>query len=253
MIILTIYVDVIIIACANLDYVKEVKQQICSRFDMSDMGELKHFLNVRVTRTAGSIKLGQVVYTQKVLDKYSDFLGPRGKTRKFPLPADAADRLAQRGSNLNWEEQQYFLSTLRALYAITVDYEGSQYLGMSIAHDKAAQTISISMPGYVARVLERFHEWAGTRTASTPAVYHAPQYGAKVQIPFTDDSSPLSATDTTTLQAITGSLLYYARAVDPTMLPAVKAIAFSQARQTTMVRDAAIRLLQYTGLTRQTL
>ena len=53
------------------------------------------------------------------------------------------------------------------------DYEGSQYLGMSIAHDKTAQTISISMPGYVARVLERFHELAGTRTASTPAVYHA--------------------------------------------------------------------------------
>ena len=53
------------------------------RFDMSDMGELEHFLNVRVTRTAGSIKLNQVVYTQKVLDKYSDFLGPRGKTRKW--------------------------------------------------------------------------------------------------------------------------------------------------------------------------
>ena len=73
-----------------------------------------------------------------------------------------------------------------------------------------------------------------------------PQYGAKVQISYNkDDSSPLSATDTTTLQAITDSLLYYARAVDPTMLPAVNAIASSQARPSTMVRDAAIRLLQY--------
>ena len=54
----------------------------------------------------------------------------------------------------NTQGRDHFLNTLRALYAISVDYEGSQYLGMSIAHDRAAQTISISMPGYVARVLE---------------------------------------------------------------------------------------------------
>jgi hypothetical protein len=104
---LTIYVDDIIIACANIDHVKEVKKQFCTKFDMTDMGELEHFLNVRVTRTRGTLKLDQSVYTQKVLDKFADFLGPRGKTKYYPLPADAADQLAQQDSDLTVEQQQY--------------------------------------------------------------------------------------------------------------------------------------------------
>ncbi len=58
---LTIYVDDIIIACANQDYIKEVKALFCAKFDMSDMGELEHFLNVRVTRSSGSLRLDQEV------------------------------------------------------------------------------------------------------------------------------------------------------------------------------------------------
>ena len=48
---LTLYVDDIIIACDNLAYVLEVKIMFCKNFDMTDMGALEHFLNVRVTRT----------------------------------------------------------------------------------------------------------------------------------------------------------------------------------------------------------
>ena len=43
---LTIYIDDTVIACANLDSVKEVKQRFCSTLDMTDMGELEHFLSV---------------------------------------------------------------------------------------------------------------------------------------------------------------------------------------------------------------
>ncbi len=118
-------------------------------------------------------------------------------------------------------------------------------MNLSIVHDKAAKTISISVPGYIAKVLERFHEWAGTRTVSTPAIYTAPNYGAKVQIAMDDDSAPLSATDTTTLQAISGSHLYYACAVNPTMLPAVNAVASQQVIPTERIRAQVVRLLQY--------
>ena len=82
---LTIYVDDIIIACDNLAYVLEVKMMFCKNFDMTDMGALEHFLNVRVTRTRRFIQLDQSVYTQKVLDKFADFLGPPQKTKKSPL------------------------------------------------------------------------------------------------------------------------------------------------------------------------
>ena len=71
----TIYVDDIIIACTNVDSVREIKTRFCSTFDMSDMGELVHFLNVRVTRTSSFLQLdvGEVLrffgtahYDQKI-------------------------------------------------------------------------------------------------------------------------------------------------------------------------------------------
>ena len=70
---LTIYVDDIVIACTNVDYVREVKTRFCCTFDMSDMGELEHFSNVRVTRTSSFLQLDQTVYATKVLKKFSAF------------------------------------------------------------------------------------------------------------------------------------------------------------------------------------
>ena len=79
---LTIYVEDIIIACDNLAYVLEVKMMFCRNFDMTAMGALEHFLNVRVTRTRRFIQLDQSVYNQKVLDKFADFLGPPRRPRR---------------------------------------------------------------------------------------------------------------------------------------------------------------------------
>ena len=62
---------------------------------MTDMGALEHFLKMRVTSTRRFIQLGQSLYTQKVLDKFADFLGPPQKTRKSPLPSDASERIAR--------------------------------------------------------------------------------------------------------------------------------------------------------------
>ena len=37
----------------------------------------------------------QFVYIYKILDKFTDFIGPPHKTQKSLLPSDAADRIAQ--------------------------------------------------------------------------------------------------------------------------------------------------------------
>jgi hypothetical protein len=101
--------------------------------------------------------------------------------------------------------------TLRLKYKITVDMENLNYLGMTIVHYKPNQTNTLSMPGYIEKVLARFQDWAGTRTAKSPGIYTPLQYGAKVQYAHTDDTDPLSPTDIKTLQEIVGSMLYYAR------------------------------------------
>jgi hypothetical protein len=141
--------------------------------------------------------------------------------------------------------RDHLLATLRQKYKITYDPKGEHYLGMTVKHDKVANTITLSMPGYIDKVLIRFKSWLGTHTAASPGVFRAPKYGVKVQKPVEDDTPPLSPADTTTLQAIIGSILYYARAVDPTMLTICNTIASEQATPTEAVKAHAVRLLQY--------
>jgi hypothetical protein len=143
------------------------------------------------------------------------------------------------------EGRDHFLATLRSLYKITTDDTGSQYLGITIEHDKRKEEIAISMPDTIPKALERFSDWAGIKKASTPGIYHPPVYGRTVQLASEDTSAPLSAADKTIVQEITGVFSYYARGVDPTMIPATNAIASSQANPTQAVKDQAVRLLQY--------
>jgi uncharacterized membrane protein YgcG len=141
--------------------------------------------------------------------------------------------------------RDHLLATLRQKYKITYDPKGEHYLGMTVKHDKVAKTITISMPGYIDKMLIRFHSWLGTHTAASPGVFREPAYGAKVQKPVQDDTPPLSPAETTTLQGVIGSILYYARAVDPTMLTICNTIASEQAKPTEAVKAHAVRLLQY--------
>lgn len=56
---------------------------------------------------------------------------------------------------------------------------------------------------------------------------------------------PLSKEDTTYIQAVAGTLLYHPRAVDPTILPALSAIATEQAKLTQETMKNVKQLLDY--------
>jgi hypothetical protein len=141
-------------------------------------------------------------------------------------------------------DADHFLATLRLQYEIKVDPTASKYLGYSITFDDAAHTVSLSMPEYVPKLIQRFCTGTTTRGAASPAIYTPPTYGAQPE-PTVDDTPPLSPAAILRLQEIVGSLLYYARAVDCTMLTAVNHIASEQARPTQHVMAMADRLLAY--------
>ena len=134
-------------------------------------------------------------------------------------------------------------------YKITVRPEGDQYLGMNIAFNTQRTAVTLSMPGYVSKMLTRFRPQyldPSHRAAYTPGRYIAPIYGNKSpQTTTHDTSSTLDATQRTELQAIIGTLLYYARAVDPSLLPIANELASKQARPTIQVMRAANRALSY--------
>jgi hypothetical protein len=70
------------------------------------------------------------------------------------------------------------------------------------------------MPGYIEKALQRFrphYVLPNHRAAATPRKYHAAIY-PRIQLVKEDKSPLLTPTQRTEIQAIVGTLLYYARA-----------------------------------------
>ena len=136
---------------------------------------------------------------------------------------------------------QHLIDCLNIRYPITVNWNASKYLGMTLRFDKTNRLVGLSIPGYIRKLLQRFP--ASARGAHSPAIYTPPNYGTKIQAPTIDTSPTLSGPEVTEIQSICGALLYYCIAVDPTGYPAITALASEQSRATTNTRLAADRLL----------
>jgi len=86
--------------------------------------------------------------------------------------------------------------------------------------------VHLSMPKYIDKAVERFQIAQPNRRQDSPHPHVIPAYGAKTQFAMeTDNSDTVPAADKNFIQQVTGTLLYYARAVDPTILVALSAIA----------------------------
>jgi hypothetical protein len=71
-------------------------------------------------------------------------------------------------------------------------------------------------------------------------------YGAKMQFVNDKTRSPtLSDKDVNTLQQLTGTLLYYARAADPTLIVPINVLASEQSKATEVTANKVIKLLNY--------
>jgi hypothetical protein len=143
------------------------------------------------------------------------------------------------------KSMNHFLSTLRKLYTIKVDYNGYKYLGLSININRKQRHVTLSMPGYIARLLKRVRP-NGIKGATTPAIYSPPNFkNPKSQTATVDDSPLASPTQHHELQVVVGTLLYYARTVDPTIMTAVHELGSVQAKPTQKDMRKLERLLQY--------
>jgi hypothetical protein len=140
------------------------------------------------------------------------------------------------------DDRDHFLDSLHLLYEIKVDPTAGKYLGFTILFDDAAHTVTLSKPEYVPKILHRLSPDAQVKSVASTAIYTFPTYGAQPP-PTGDNSTPLDSVGILRLQEIVGSLLYYARAIDCTMLTAVNHIASEQSQPTQHVMAMAERLL----------
>jgi hypothetical protein len=128
---------------------------------------------------------------------------------------------------------------------MTVDKEATKYIGLTIEWDYTNRKAHIHMPGSLQKALTRFSHEFLDKLQKSPHPHVIPQYEAKTQYAKDKDISPPSKEETKCIQAVAGTLLYYARAVDTTILTALSLIATEQAKPTQETMKKVKQLLDY--------
>jgi hypothetical protein len=145
----------------------------------------------------------------------------------------------------NRKDVEKLINTLKLEYKCSSEWEGDRYIGLTLKWDYQNRTVIKSMPGYIQRALLRFEHPLPHRREDSPHEWSAPVYGARQQYAKTDDSAEADAADKLRIQEVLGTLLYYGRAIDCTLLAAIGSIACQQAQPTRRTVDAIVRLLNY--------
>ena len=101
------------------------------------------------------------------------------------------------------------------------------------------------MPGYVQSALHKFQHHPPRRRQHAPHPWIKPTYGQKQQFVDNIQSPPLSNTETTRIQAIVGTFLYYARAIDDNILVALNSIGTQQSAPTLDTKAKTQHLIDY--------
>ena len=144
------------------------------------------------------------------------------------------------------EALDHLISTLQRHYTITIDKTGAKFCGMQLDWNYNEGHVTLSMPGYIEKALNRFTHTMTAKPQHAPHAWTPLDYGSHIQYaPVEDDSMPLDKQGINLLQQIVGTLLYYARAIDNTMLVALGTLVAAQTKGTAKTMEAATQLLNY--------
>ncbi len=143
----------------------------------------------------------------------------------------------------------HLIKTLKVDYKIDEDWESTSYLGLAIDWDYTKREVHLTMPGYVDKALARFNHEAPTKFQHQPHEHTVPVFGATIQYAKQEDTTKqLPKEDTKFIQQVLGTLLYYGRAVDSTILVALSTIALAQATPTKDTMRKTKWLLNYVAI-----
>jgi hypothetical protein len=134
---------------------------------------------------------------------------------------------------VNKDDVDHLISSISTTYKLTKDWTGDLYCGITLEWDYVARTVDISMPGYIKKKLQEYEHVAGTKRQTCPYSPKPKNFGMEAQVPLPPNSSPcLNAKGIKHVQQIVGSILYYARAVDMTVLMTLSLIVVKQTNST---------------------
>ena len=140
---------------------------------------------------------------------------------------------------------EHLLKVLREFYVVDKNEKGDKYCGITLDWDYVKRKVHLSMAGYCSEALQRFRHAAG-KVQDQPHQHSIPMYGSTIQYAKKlDDSPKLDKEDKLFIQQVTFIFLYYARAVDSTMLVTLSAIAAQQSDPTVETMKKTLKLLDY--------
>jgi hypothetical protein len=144
------------------------------------------------------------------------------------------------------EHAQHLVDTLKKYYKLAEDWKGDLYCGITLDWDYDNRTLDISLPGYINKVLQRFEHKQPSKPQHCPFQPNPRKYGKDAQDPLPiDNSELLDLKGIRKVQQVVGALLFYARAVDNTLLPALSTIASEQTQATELTLQRCHQLLDY--------
>jgi hypothetical protein len=150
-------------------------------------------------------------------------------------------------NNMSENDADHIINALKKYYTITVDKDAAKYIGLTIKWNYENGKVHIFMPGYLAKTMIRFKHETPTKIQNSPHCHIEIKYGLKQQYVNDEEelSPPLNQEEKKYVQAVAGTLLYYARAVDSTILPALSSLATKQAKPTQKTIEKIKQLLDY--------
>jgi hypothetical protein len=144
------------------------------------------------------------------------------------------------------EHAQHLIAALETDYIVSTDWTGSLYCVITLNWDYANKHVDLSMPGYIKDALHKFQYPVPKRPQYAPHNWTFPAYGQRIQYaPLPDAAPPATAAEITRTQAIVGTLLYNARAVDPTLLVPLSALTSQLSTATATTIKSVSHLLDY--------
>jgi hypothetical protein len=147
---------------------------------------------------------------------------------------------------VNKDNANHLISSNSTTYKLNRGWTGNLYWVIMLTWDYVARTVDIAMPGYIKKKLQEYEDVAGNKRQTCPCSPESKKFGTEAQAPLPPDSSPRpNAKGIKLVQQIVGSILYYARAIDMTVLMALSLIVVEQTNATEKTMDQCIQLLDY--------
>ena len=144
------------------------------------------------------------------------------------------------------EDAQHLFDALKNNYEISTVWTGRNGCGLTIDWNYSAGYVDISIPGYIVEALRKFQHQPSNHSQHAPHKWTTPVYGQKIQYALPPSSLPmLDAMGIKIIQSINGTFLYYARADDPCMLPAINEISTQQVQPTAHTNAKVQMLMDY--------